>query len=65
MIISDDGPGISTGNQSRIFDPFFTTRRAAGGTGMGLPIVRRMLQTQGAEIVLLPQGPGAHFEIRF
>ncbi|MEJ6404672.1 ATP-binding protein [Yoonia sp. 2307UL14-13] len=64
LVISDDGPGVSKGNRDRIFDPFFTTRRAGGGTGMGLPIVRRMLQAQGAEIMLI-DGPGATFEIRF
>ncbi|MFG5381690.1 ATP-binding protein [Yoonia sp. R2-816] len=62
--VSDDGPGISDGNRDRVFDPFFTTRREDGGTGMGLPIVRRMLQAQGAEIVLR-DGAGAVFEIRF
>lgn len=64
LVVSDDGPGISEGNRDRIFEPFFTTRRAAGGTGMGLPIVQRMLQAQGAGISLQP-GPGAVFEIRF
>ncbi|MDX8346813.1 ATP-binding protein [Cognatiyoonia sp. IB215446] len=64
LIVSDDGPGVSEGNRDRIFDPFFTTRREAGGTGMGLPIVRRILQAQGAEIRLM-DGPGATFEIRF
>ncbi len=62
--ISDDGHGISEGNRDRIFDPFFTTRREDGGTGMGLPVVRRMLEAQGASIVLLDE-PGAVFEIRF
>ena len=65
LLVSDNGPGVSMGNRARIFDPFFTTRREAGGTGMGLPIVRRMLQAQGAEITLRPDGPGATFEIRF
>ena len=64
LVISDDGPGISPGNRDRVFDPFFTTRREVGGTGMGLPIVQRMLRAQGAEIVLLDR-PGAVFEIRF
>lgn len=64
LIVSDDGPGISDGNKDRIFDPFFTTRRSDGGTGMGLPIVRRMLNAQGAEITLV-SGPGAVFEITF
>ena len=64
MVVADDGTGISAGNRERIFDPFFTTRRAEGGTGMGLPIVRRMLQSQGADIRLLDQ-PGGAFEILF
>lgn len=64
LLIADDGPGISVGNRDRVFDPFFTTRRDLGGTGMGLPIVQRMLEAQGAEIALLDQ-PGAVFEIRF
>lgn len=64
LVVSDNGPGISDGNRDRVFDPFFTTRRELGGTGMGLPIVRRMLQAQGADITLIP-GPGAVFEIRF
>ena len=64
LVISDDGPGISAGNRDRVFDPFFTTRRDAGGTGMGLPIVQRMLEAQGAQITLL-DSPGAVFEIRF
>ena len=64
VVIADNGSGISEGNRDRIFDPFFTTRRDAGGTGMGLPIVARMLQAQGAQISLL-DGPGAAFEIRF
>ncbi len=52
--IADDGAGISQGNRDRVFDPFFTTRRNSGGTGMGLSIVRRMLETQGASISLAP-----------
>ena len=53
VVIADNGPGISTGNRDRIFDPFFTTNRGAGGTGMGLAIVRRMLAAHRAEITLL------------
>ncbi len=62
--VADDGPGVSAGNRERIFDPFFTTRRDKGGTGMGLPIVRRMLQAHGADIELA-EGPGAIFDLRF
>ena len=63
--VVDDGPGVSPGNRARVFDPFFTTRREAGGTGMGLAIVRRMLEAHGGEITLGEGGPGAQFEVRF
>ncbi|MEL7093592.1 MAG: ATP-binding protein [Pseudomonadota bacterium] len=65
MIVGDDGPGVSIGNRDRIFEPFFTTRRDSGGTGMGLAIVRRLLQAHGATIALLPSERGAVFEICF
>lgn len=60
--IADDGPGISEGNRARAFDPYFTTRRDQGGTGMGLSIVKRLLESQGATI-RLDDGPGAVFVI--
>ena len=63
--IRDDGPGISAGNRDRVFDPFFTTRREQGGTGMGLSIVRSLIQARGGRIALHPEGPGARFVIDF
>ncbi len=63
--VSDDGPGISAGNSARVFDPFFTTRRDSGGTGMGLPIVRRMLEAHGASIRLAEAPKGARFVVEF
>ncbi|MDA9208278.1 HAMP domain-containing histidine kinase [Octadecabacter sp.] len=65
LTVQDDGPGISEGNRSRVFEPFFTTRRADGGTGMGLAIVRRMLEAHDAQIELVPSDDGATFEISF
>lgn len=63
--VADDGPGISAGNRDRIFDPFFTTRRAAGGTGMGLSIVRSLVQARGGRIRLDAAQKGAVFIISF
>ncbi|MEM1373254.1 MAG: HAMP domain-containing sensor histidine kinase [Pseudomonadota bacterium] len=63
ITVSDNGQGVSDGNRDRIFDPFFTTRRAEGGTGMGLAIIRRMLAARGASITLLPGSGGARFAI--
>jgi two-component system OmpR family sensor kinase len=65
MSISDNGSGVSQGNEGRIFDPFFTSRRDEGGTGMGLAIVRSLLMAQGAKIDLIESEVGAAFEIRF
>lgn len=63
IVVSDDGLGISPGNRDKVFEPFFTTRREAGGTGMGLQIVRSMLEAHGGRIALLPSEAGARFEL--
>ncbi|MFS8035541.1 ATP-binding protein [Xanthobacter sp. AM11] len=59
VTVRDDGAGISAANRDKIFDNFFTTRRDSGGTGMGLPIVRAMLEAHGGGIALdRSEGPG-------
>ncbi len=50
--IVDDGPGVPPGIQGRIFDPFFTTKEVGRGVGLGLDIVRRLLQRNDGEIAL-------------
>lgn len=44
-VFEDNGTGISPESLERIFDPFFTTRSSQGGTGMGLSLVRQIIQT--------------------
>jgi len=61
--VRDDGHGISPNNRAKIFDSFFTTRRDSGGTGMGLAIVRAMLEAHGGAISLVDSERGAHFVI--
>jgi signal transduction histidine kinase len=66
--ISDSGQGMEQGVRERALDPFFTTRPS--GTGLGLPIVHRIVEAHGGEIqldsaegqgttvtLLLPLGP--------
>jgi len=48
--VRDNGAGIHPDIAGQIFDPFFTTRREVGGTGMGLAIVARLLETLGGSI---------------
>lgn len=63
IVVSDDGPGISEANRARIFDSFFTTAREDGGTGLGLPIVKAMLQRHGGDIQLGESESGASFVV--
>jgi signal transduction histidine kinase len=48
--VIDDGGGIPPDIQGRIFDPFFTTKSVGQGTGLGLDIVRRLVQRHDGEI---------------
>jgi two-component system, NtrC family, sensor histidine kinase HydH len=48
MEFIDDGPGILAENQAQIFEPFFTQR--SGGVGLGLAVVRQIVQAHGGEI---------------
>jgi two-component system, NtrC family, sensor histidine kinase HydH len=45
LSVEDEGPGIPESAREKIFDAFFTTR--AGGTGMGLAVVKRILDDHG------------------
>lgn len=64
LSVADDGPGIPHADRIRVFEPFFTTRRAEGGSGLGLPIVRSLLDAAGAAIELADVARGTAFRIR-
>lgn len=62
VAIRDDGPGIAPDRRSRVFDPFFTTK--ARGTGLGMPIARRIVEAHGGRISIgNGDEPGATFLI--
>jgi signal transduction histidine kinase len=48
--VTDDGAGIPAEVKSRIFDPFFTTKPIGKGTGLGLDIVRRLVDRNDGSI---------------
>ena len=63
MEITDDGPGIPEEARERIFDVFYSNR--GGGTGLGLPIARQIVQRHGGSIeVETAVGEGTTFRIR-
>ena len=42
--IQDSGSGIPDEIQDKIFDKFFTTKSAGQGTGLGLPIIKQIIE---------------------
>lgn len=62
--ISDNGPGIAAGDLKKVFDRFFTTK--PHGMGMGLAIVRTIVEAHHGQITAENQSAGgAIFTIRF
>jgi signal transduction histidine kinase len=54
--VIDSGEGIAPDKLDRVFDVFFTMRE--GGTGLGLPIARRIVEEHGGTLALESR-PGA------
>lgn len=50
--VIDNGHGVPAEIRDRIFDPFFTTKPVGKGTGLGLDIVRRLVQRHNGQIEL-------------
>jgi len=63
--VSDNGPGVAAHIQENIFDMFFTTKAPGKGTGQGLAITKRIIETtHGGKLELSSQdGEGATFTI--
>ncbi|MCE9556408.1 MAG: response regulator [Planctomycetes bacterium] len=61
VAICDQGPGLTPEQRRRIFEPFFTTKTK--GTGLGMAIVQRIIQSHGGSITVCDH-PGQGAEIR-
>lgn len=60
--VSDRGAGIPAEMIDRIFDAFYTTKRS--GTGLGLPIVKRLMELQQGTVSVRPrEGRGTIAEL--
>jgi signal transduction histidine kinase len=60
--VKDDGPGLSNELRKHAFDLFMqgpqTRARARGGLGIGLTLVRRLVELHGGSVEALSDGPG-------
>ena len=63
VTVRDHGPGVPPQDAERIFEPYFTGK--AGGTGLGLALVRQTVELHGGTIAVEPTpGGGATFVVR-
>lgn len=70
LCVQDDGTGIDGSVLARIFEPFSRSEnsrsRDSGGSGLGLAVVKALVEVQGGRIRALNMpGGGALFEMRF
>ena len=68
LTVADTGMGISTEDQERVFERFYRTdasrARASGGFGLGLAIVRDLVQAMGGTVTVRSMvGEGSRFQV--
>ena len=62
--IEDNGIGMDDDRLQRIFEPYFTTKEVGRGTGLGLPMVKGTIESQGGCLdVESKKGEGSCFRI--
>jgi signal transduction histidine kinase len=66
VVVRDNGPGMSEETRRRCFEPFFSTKRRQLSTGLGLAVVRGLVErAQAAIAVESSPGRGAAFTLTF
>lgn len=64
--VEDDGPGLAPEDLPRLFDPFFTTKAPGEGTGLGLAVCHRLMESFGGSIRAQNGAPkGASFVLHW
>jgi len=62
--VRDNGTGIPEETLQKIFDPFFTTKTSGNGTGLGLSVVKKIIELHGGSISIAnADGGGARVTI--
>ncbi len=62
LAVEDSGPGVDPAIRARLFEPLITTK--AKGIGLGLALVRRIVERHGGSIAYEPLTAGARFVAR-
>jgi signal transduction histidine kinase len=63
IAVEDSGPGVDPDTRRRLFEPLITTK--AKGIGLGLALVRRIVERHGGQVSYAPrEGHGARFLVR-
>lgn len=66
LTVGDNGHGIDPKIMNRIFDPFFTTKNSDEGTGMGLAVVKNVVENHGGAVYVEScPGKGTIFKVFF
>ena len=55
--VQDTGTGIAPANLPKVFDPFFTTKPVGVGTGLGLSVVKKIMDLHGGAIDIQNAAP--------
>lgn len=64
--VEDNGPGMDQKTLEKIFDPLFTTKETGQGTGLGLFVVKHIIdEYQGSIEVVSEKGKGTVFRVYF
>ncbi len=63
--VGDNGCGIEPDIQDKIFEPFFTTKKQGEGSGLGLDIVKKIVEKHNGEITFTSElGAGTEFFVK-
>jgi signal transduction histidine kinase len=68
LVVADDGPGIPPADRERVFERFTrldeARSRGRGGAGLGLAIVRQIVEAHGGTVTIADAHSGARFVVR-
>jgi signal transduction histidine kinase len=59
IAVRDNGPGLTPAEGAKVFAPFYTTKKK--GTGLGMAIVKRIVEAHSGEITVGDRAQGAEF----